>query len=227
MRELAIVAEIVVLALGAALWPALVGVVLVALASPRPVRILAFFLIGGLLTTTAIGVAIVFSLEGVDDARADTGVPAAVDLAAGLVLLVLAGVARRREPGVPQASEPAEAQRRPWTERMLDRGTGRIAFVVGVVLNLVPGVVAVVGYSHISRLGVEAGTEVALVIVFNLIMFTLVEAPLVGYVAAPDWTAGHVVRLNGWLRSHGCQAIAWTAAAAGVYLSARGLAGLL
>jgi hypothetical protein len=110
---------------------------------------------------------------------------------------------------------------------MLGRGTGRIAFVVGVVLNLVPGVAAVVGYTRIARLGVDAGAEVALVILFNVVMFTLVEAPLVGYFAAPDWTAVHVHRLNGWLRLHGRHAIAWVAAATGAYLVVRGLVGLV
>jgi Sap-like sulfolipid-1-addressing protein len=178
------------------------------------------------LTTTTLGVAIVFSLQSLNYSRTRAGVPPAVDLAAGLVLLVLAAVGRRGDREARPAEESPDRQR-PWTERMLGRGTGRVAFLVGVVLNLVPGVVAVVGYSQIARLGVGAGTEVLLVVLFNLIMFTLVEAPLVGYLTVPDWTARHVYRLNAWLRSHGREAIAWTAAVAGIYLALRGLAGLL
>ena len=221
--------EILGLALLAALWPALVAVVLVALASPHPVTILASFLAGGLLTTTALGLAIVFSLEASDLLTGERPpTPAAIDLVVGVLVLVVAVVAwrtewtpRRRPKRDPSDREP------PWTERMLSRGTGRIAFLVGLVINLVPGLFAVVGYKDIAELDISKLEAVALVVAFNVIMFTLVEVPLAGYLVAPRWTEERVRRLNAWLRGHGREAVVAVATPVGVYLIVRGLLGLL
>jgi hypothetical protein len=110
---------------------------------------------------------------------------------------------------------------------MLGRGTGRIAFLVGIVLNLVPGVMAVVGYTNIARLDYRTGATIALVVGFNLIMFALIDVPLVGYVVAPRRTTALVAGLNSWLKLHGRQVIVVTATAAGAYLILRGIVQLL
>src|SRR5262249_43040893 len=154
--------EIFVLALASAVWPTLIAIVLVALASPRPVRLLSFFLAGGLLTTTALGLAIVFSLESsAAFSGSRSSAPPAVNLVVGLLLLLVAALAwrtGRHEPAPEPEPEPepeGSEHQRPWTERMLARGSGRLAFLVGVALNLVPGLFAVVGYKDIAQLDVS------------------------------------------------------------------------
>jgi Sap, sulfolipid-1-addressing protein len=213
--------EIFVLAVLASFWPALIAVALVALASPRPIPMLGFFLAGGLLTTTAIGLAIAFSLSG---SSAFTGsrppAPPAVNITAGILALIVAVVASRREGTQPV---PKTLDTKPWTERMLAGGTGRIAFLVGIVINLVPGLAAVVGYTNIARLDYGTAATIALVVAFNVIMFALIEVPLLGYALAPGPTTARVTSLNSWLKSHGRRAIVVTAAAVGIYLIARGI----
>jgi hypothetical protein len=222
-----VVPEVFLLALVSALWPALIAVALVALASPRPMIILGYFLAGGLLTTTVLGLVISFSLEAADFfTKSGASTPPAIDLAAGLLLLVVAAVASRRS-REPNVSEKSVSKEPPWTERMLARESGRIAFLVGIVINLVPGVFAVVGYSHIAKLDLSHVATLLLVLGFNLIMFALIELPLIGYLVAPAWTEDRVVRLNSWLRSHGRQAIVVVAAGVGIYLVIRGGVGLL
>src|SRR5262249_61167482 len=100
-------AEILLLALASMVWPALLAVVLVALVSPRPVRLLSFFLAGSLLTTVVIGVVIVFVLRDsslLTDSRRTFG--PAVDLVAGAAALLLAGLLRRPTPPAPQGTPP-------------------------------------------------------------------------------------------------------------------------
>jgi hypothetical protein len=226
--ELRVVLEIFVLALASAVWPTLIAIVLVALASPRPVRLLAFFLAGGLLATTTLGLAVVFSLEASNLLTGSRpSAPPAIDLMVGLLLLLVAGVASRGRREKPRSESEGSEQHLPWTERTLARGSGHIAFLVGVVLNLVPGLFAVVGYKDIAQLDVSALAAIALVLAFNVIMFSLVELPLIGYFVAPSWTAERVRGLNKWLRDYGRQLIVLVAAVGGAYLVVRGFVGLV
>ena len=55
--------EIILLAFASMFWPTLITIVVLALRVPQPVRILAWFLFGGLLTTITIGLILVFALQ--------------------------------------------------------------------------------------------------------------------------------------------------------------------
>ena len=223
--------EVFFIAVVAAFWPALIAVALVALASSRPVTLLSSFLLGGLITTSALGFAIAFSLSG---SSLVTGshppAPPAVDITVGALALVFAVVASRRDPAHDPAAERRHVKEnpgRPWTERMLSRGTGRIAFLVGMLINLVPGFFAVVGYTKIAELGYGTTGTIVLVVAFNVIMFALIEVPLVGYLVVPRSTEESVTRLNTWLRQNGRRAVVVASAGFGVYLLVRGILALI
>ena len=55
--------EIILLAIASMFWPTLIVIVVLALRVPNPVKILFWFLVGGLLTTIAVGSAVVFLLQ--------------------------------------------------------------------------------------------------------------------------------------------------------------------
>jgi len=184
------VAEIVLLGVVAAVWPVLLVVVAVALRAPHPLRILAGFLAGGLLTCLTVGGAIVRLLRRSSFVMNDphTADPV-VNLVCGALALLAAFAlarflaARRASPRPPK--EAAEGPSR--TERLVGRGAA-LAFVVGIVLNVVPGVVPAVALKDIAQLNVGVGETFALLLAFYLVMFALVELPLVGYVVAPART---------------------------------------
>ncbi len=46
-------------------------------------------------------------------------------------------------------------------------------------------------------------------------MFSFVEAPLIGYLVAPDWSHKQVVRFNGWLHRNGRHLGGWIGVAVG------------
>ncbi len=55
--------EILLLAFASTFWPTLIVIVVLALRLAHPVKILVWFLLGGLLTTIAVGIAVVFALQ--------------------------------------------------------------------------------------------------------------------------------------------------------------------
>jgi hypothetical protein len=149
--------------------------------------------------------------------------PPGVALVGGLVALAAAWLLDRRRRRRP----PRREERSPpgWVQRGLERGTSA-AFVVGIVLNLFPGVLPFVALDRIAELGHgPAGTTLVL-LAFYVVMFTLIEVPLVAYLVAPDSTAARTARFNAWLDDHGAALAVGALAACGAYLVVRGLVGL-
>jgi hypothetical protein len=109
---------------------------------------------------------------------------------------------------------------------VLNRGTAPIAFAVGVVLNL-PGAFYLVALKDIAQGQQDTGRQFFAIIVFNLIMFALAEVPLLGYSFAPETTQTKVEGLNEWRAGHARQIVIVVATTIGLYLVARGFAGVL
>ena len=100
---------------------------------------------------------------------------------------------RRRSANAPAIDSPAADSGR--IEQMLERGAP-LAFVAGIVLNLFPGFFPLIALKDIAELDEGFATTVALVLGFYVIMFALIEVPLVGYLVAPAWTAQATARLT-------------------------------
>ncbi len=214
-------AEIFVLALASMVWPALVAVVVVALASRHPVKLLSVFLVASLLTTVTIGLVIVFVLRGSSlfSGSRPTFSPV-VDLVAGAVALVAGLVVRSGG-----RTEEAKHEGPTWTERTLSRGAP-LAFVAGVVLNVAPGVFPFVAMKNIAQLDYSPAASVALVVGFYVIMFLPAEVPLGCYLFAPARTSLEVGRFNSWLARNVRQIATVTLLVVGIYLVVRGIVGL-
>src|SRR5436190_7723420 len=85
-----------------------------------------------------------------------------------------AGVRRRRK-GAPR-----------W-QQALAKGSPRFTFVVGALLTL-PGASCLGALHAISKLNYGTVPTVLLVLMVNLIMLTLIEAPMISFAVAPEWT---------------------------------------
>ena len=211
-------AEIFVLAVASMVWPALIGVVVVALASPKPVTLLSLFLAASLLTTIGIGLVVVRVLHGsslFSGSRPTFG--PTVNLVVGVAALVVAYVVWKRP-----ESPRSKPDRPGWTERTLSRGAP-LAFLAGIVLNVIPGVLPLVALKDIAQLDYSVGPTIAIVIGFYLIMFLPAEVPLGGFVVAPGPTTAKVGRFNSWLRGNARQLAVSVLTLAGIYLVVRGL----
>jgi MFS family permease len=223
--------NVLVLAIASAVSPAILAVVIVVLHRPRPRRLLAAYLFGGLLTSIAVGIAIVSSLNGLHALSGPS--PAAdpiVNFTVGALALIVAyALYTDRDARLDQLrrqrreSRPA---RDPWSERVLSKGTAPIAFAVGVTLNL-PGAFYLVALKDIAQGQHGTGRQVLAILVFNLIMFVLAEVPLLGYSFAPEETQEKVEALNAWMSSHARQIVIVVATTIGLYLVARGILGVV
>jgi MFS family permease len=225
------VVNVLVLAIASAVSPAILAVVIVVLHRPRPRRLLAAYLFGGMLTSIVVGMAIVRSLHGLavlsgPSPAADPIVNFTVGLLALIVAYVLATDRDARLEERRRSRRDARPERDPWSQRVLDRGTVPIAFAVGVALNL-PGAFYLVALKDIAQGQQGFGRQLLAVVVFNLIMFILAELPLLGYSFAPEETQDRVERLNAWLGRHARQIVIVVATTIGLYLVARGVIGVL
>jgi Sap-like sulfolipid-1-addressing protein len=202
----------------------LIAVDLVALRTPRPIELLAWFLAGGLLTTIAEGLAIVFLLDGTPLASASHRAGGWGNLIGGIAALLAAAALKARR--VRRADRPEsrhdEATRVPWVERAVANG-GRYAFGAGVVLNLFPGVFPLLALRDIAALSYGDEVKVLLVVGLYLCTFALVEIPLVGLLLAPELVEPRVQRLNRWLDRNGMRVAIDALALVGFLLVARGV----
>jgi thiol:disulfide interchange protein len=98
-----------------------------------------------------------------------------------------------------------------------------LAFVGGVVLNLLPGVFPLVALKDIAQLDYGPAGTVAIVTGFYVVMFTAVEAPLVGFLVAPASTTRTVDTFNRWLKANAQRLIIVALEVAAIYLIARGI----
>jgi hypothetical protein len=229
------VANILLLALAAAFYPTLLAIVIVVLQRPRPARLLAAYLAGGMLISLGIGLAVVFVLEGVGANRggeSTTRTGAVVDIAVGAVALCIAAaihtgrdlrptrLRKRRAPNINTGPKKPS-----WAQRAIGHDSLKVAFGLGVVLDL-PSVWYLIALKDIVNGSYSAAEEFLLVLVFNVIMFALIEVPLIAYLVAPERAAGIVDRFNAWIRAHGRRIMEGVAAVFGVYLVVKGAVAL-
>ena len=111
-------------------------------------------------------------------------------------------------------------------DRMLSRGAP-LAFLAGVVLNIVPGVLPFVALKDIAELDYSVPATVLTLLGFYVIMFAFIEVPLVAYLVAPARTAIETARFNAWLDRNWRRLAAYALVVLGVYLLVRGAVALI
>jgi hypothetical protein len=215
--------------------PTLLAAVTVMMLLPNPKKLMFGYLLGAYTTSIALGLAIVFSLNGSSSVEtAKNTLSPCEDIVVGLLVLLVAFVLgtgrdarlqerRRRRKTAKESSGPPKES---WPERMLGRGSARITFVLGLVLSF-PGVSYLAALDHIAKLDPGTVPTVLLVVGFCLMQQMLLELPLLGYTVAPEWTKDAVTRFRAWLGRSGRRAAIVGAAAIGALLVARGLVTLL
>jgi hypothetical protein len=226
------VGDVFVFALTAALNPTLLAATTVMLLLEHPKRMLLGYLLGALMTSITLGLLIVFTLEGSNSTTSTTQhtLSPIADLVLGGLLLVVAFVFgtgyRERRKQRRSAKKPKKDKGPPRWQRTLNKGSARVAFLIGALLTL-PGGSYLAGLHRISEQSWSDSQTVIAVVVFNLIMLMLLEIPLIGYTVAPDWTPQAVDRFKAWLVRVGPRAALVGAGTIGSLLVIKGVAGLL
>jgi len=226
--------ELVLLGILSAFWPTLVLVDVLAFQTPKPEPILISFLVGGLISTVTIGSILVLRLQDTNllTTERSTTDPTLNFVVAGIVFLAAHVLSRLGDRPLPRLRrrKPRNESHQPkgpsFAERAIDRGPA-LAFVAGLLLNIVPGVFPIIALKNLAELDYSAAETVTVLFVFYLIVFAFVEIPIVSYVVAPHWTESHVSRFNAWLSQNTRRVIVWALVAGGVYLTLRGIQQLL
>ena len=199
--------------------------VTVMLSLPNPKRLLLGYLLGGLLVSLTIGFVIVFAVHHSGaTSTAQNSISPAMDIALGLILLVVAYVLRSERMEQRRDRKKNEGVKKgPFrVERFLDRGSARFTFLVGVVLTL-PGVAYLVALHKLDDLNYGTAPTILVILGFNAMILLLIEIPLIGYLVAPERTVVAVQNFRGWLSRNGLKAGIYAAAGLGLLLIVRGL----
>jgi Sap, sulfolipid-1-addressing protein len=211
------------LALAASIYPPAVAAV-IALGRGADVRSRVFaFVFAGWLVTYAVGALILYALVELGATGSHHLTPgAAVDVALGVLLMLLALRLHRRRPD-PAAAPVSNAPSK--IERYLE--SRRLAFVLGIVLYVLPSPIYIGAVKAIADANLSTSGELASLVVVVAIMLWMVELPMLMLLAVPGRAASTLEAINLWFARNGRSLGIVAAAAVGIYLIVKGLVQLL
>jgi hypothetical protein len=223
--------EVFVIAVVSSLDAGLLAAAVVLLGRPRPGRQLLAYLIGGMGFSISFGLLIVLGLHGSSVLRGPkASTKATIEVVAGALLIVIAAAvwSGRKVQWHPRQSRERDADRsgrQSLHERALGHDSLWIAWAAGAVYSA-PGAYYLAGLALLAKLNASPVTDVIVILAFNVIMFALIELPLLGLTLAPDRTRSLTERFNGWMTAHRRTLIVVVAGAAGAYLLVSGISDL-
>ncbi|RDH79829.1 GAP family protein [Mycolicibacterium moriokaense] len=231
---------VLVMALAAMADPLRIGLTVLVISRPRPVLQLLAFWLGGLAMGLLVGLSALFFLRDFAlavmedmESRTASSAGAFVQIAVGALALLLAvliavRVPVRRRARVPDRS-PAVATAEPNTLSRLSTRAGDVlkgeslwvAFVVGAWLGTPLQYVAAL--AAILASGASAGTQIAAVLVYQVVTLAFAEIPLVSQLIAPAKTHAVMLRIHDWVLPRRRQLIAVIVAVVGAFLVVNGI----
>jgi hypothetical protein len=233
---------VLVMALAVIFEPIRLGLAVLMLNRPRPMLQLFTFLCGGFTMGIGVGLVILFILRATPLAGNFT-VPQAQIVAGLLALLVavvlatnvLAHKVIRRVPanaavggdGGVDLLEPPSGLKKLSTraQEFLQGDSLYVAGVSGLAVAL-PSANYLGAMAAILASGAGPAAQAQALLLFNVVAFTLVEIPLVSYLAAPQKTREFMAALQEWVRTRSHREFAVLLAAGGCFLLVLGLSSL-
>jgi hypothetical protein len=202
--------KVFLFALTAALNPTLLTATTVMLLLPSPKKLMLGYLAGAMTTGIIVGIAVVEWLndsQGVSTTK-HTLAPS-IDLALGVIALIAAWVIWRghveRAAARRKAKKADKPKKTPLWQRKLSQGSARTTYVIGLLLSF-PGASYLASLSQIHQQNFGTVGVVLTVIAVNIVMLVLLEAPLICFAVAPEWTPLAIDRFKGWMSRNGAKA---------------------
>jgi ABC-type Fe3+-siderophore transport system permease subunit len=217
-------AEFFVLAFTAAFNPKLIAVDLLLIENSRPRAMFLSILGGGMSVAVAIGLVDVLAIRA-DTVNSQKSVSAGVDLAIGLILLVLCGLLmtglippkHRTAASAADGRQKKESKGENWAQRTLREPRLLLACAIGAVIGL-PGASYLAALHNLIAGKYSTAIQVVAVLVFVLIEFLLILVPWLFLELWPAATTAFLRRSQAWLAGHVRQLAAWICGLLGVYL---------
>ena len=207
--------------------PLRIGITVLVVSRERPMLQLLAFWLGGLVMGFAVGLGVLFLLRDFaldfmqheESAAATSGV-ALIQIAVGalaltIATLIAAGFRMRTRPR--QLNTPAV-----FTRLSSRVGSLWMAFLLGGWLGTPLQYVAAL--AAILASGADAGTQIAAVIVYQVVALALAEIPLASSLFAPDEDASGHVWVHDWVLARRRQLIAAIIGVVGIFLVVNGMA---
>jgi hypothetical protein len=212
---------VLVMAIAVSVEPFRIGMTVIMLNRPRPALQLLAFLLGGFAMGTTVGLVVLFVLRRALLGSTYFTVPI-VQILIGLLALFVAvfigaNVPRRLGWRTARLTTPAQ--------RLLSGNSLSVATIAGFSIAL-PSVDYLAALAVILASRAAALTQVAVLLMFNVVAFARVEIPLLAYLLAPATTAASITALHNWIRSRRRRDVAITLAAVGCAFLAVGAAKL-
>ncbi len=212
---------VLVMAFAVSVEPFRIGMTVLMLNRPRPVLQLLAFLSGGFAMGMTVGLVVLFMFRRRLLGSTYFTLPK-VQILIGFLALVVALVVAVDVPGR-LGSRPASLTRP--AQRLLSGHSLSAAGIAGLGIAL-PSADYLAALAVILASGAAALTQVAVLLMFNVVAFALVEIPLLAHLLAPKATARSMTALHNWIRSRRRLEVAVVLAAAGCVFLAVGMAGL-
>jgi Sap, sulfolipid-1-addressing protein len=234
------VGSIILLALAAAVYPQLLAVVVIILTRPNPQPLLWACYLASLVVSLSCSLLIFAafqsrgSVAGTSSHRLGPAAYltfGAIAVSVGILMATRRGrefFHRQRAPsGSPRphrrvVGSARVSSTRARAERSLSEGSLIVAGLVGAVLA-VPGPFDLLALGRLARNGYGILAAAAVMIVFALIKFALIEVPIASYAIDSDGTAARVDRFSGWMRSNKLVVVAAIVVVFGLVLIGRGI----
>jgi hypothetical protein len=240
---------VLLMAVVVAVDPAQVGAVAYILSRSSTVRLLAAYFIGGFGVSLIAGGVILFVLDGVGVGQSSS-IPPEMEIAVGGLALLVAvlvgtGIAARlrervksrraRDPGdmLPSTTDDsAGPEKLPGFEKLphrlqaaLHNESPWVAWVYGVAFGM-PSAYYLAAIAAILKSGLGTGGQIAALLVFNTVAFSVAAIPLVSFAIAPEATRARVDQLYEWVSTHQRLVVTVLASLVGVYLIVVGISKL-
>jgi hypothetical protein len=216
--------EALALAFAASIYPPAVAAV-IALGRGEQLRSRVFaFVVAAFATTYALGTVMLFLLEELGATSSQNRSPsAAIDLALGVLLIVLAVRLQRKRPG------PDTERASPSGSSKIDRylESRRLAFVLGITLYIFPSPIYVGAVKVIADAKLSATSELLDLAATVAVMLWLIEVPMLMLLMIPGRAERALDRTNRWFARSGRTVAIIASAGAGAYLAIKGLVDLI
>lgn len=206
------------------------AIVYILLISERPRPLLIAYLAAGIAVTLGVGVIVVTGLHTeTSTSETTTTSRLVVDLVLGVVAMVWAALRlagrepRRRRPERPRRRSSVLPEA---LDRRLRPPTVRVVAITGVVTNL-PGLYYLAALVAILQSGPTVAGGIVQVAIYTVLRFAVPLAALALVVLRPDRTLETVQGAHAWGRRNAKVLVALAVGLVGIYLTGKGLVGLL
>jgi Sap, sulfolipid-1-addressing protein len=213
------------LALVAGFYPPAMLIAALYLASTKPGRVTALYLIGGLVIVTVIGTAALLAIRDAGLSVHTSHTPRyGLRLALGIVAIIAAVVIARRKPRE-KKPDPAKPKKPGMVERLSARPTPRTAFLVGILI-FGPSLTFIAAVQVVATAKASVAATVGAMALIFVLTLSFAWIPLVAYLIAPDSTVSRLRAFEAWLRRHGKKVLVGAVGLVGVALVVQGIVNL-